>query len=246
MEKNKKPLGRKSYGSMAHLPNSRMGEGDHHISEGQQRIATEKARDKNDVVIVQEKLDGSNVGVAKINGEIIPISRAGYVANTSKYKQHNLFHKWVLDNYERFDSVLEEGERLCGEWLAQAHGTKYKLQHEPFVVFDLMTDTSRKPFGELLSKISGKFVIPRIIHIGKPISTENVMKVIGDFGFHGAKDKVEGAVWRVERNGEFDFICKWVRPDKKDGKYLESETGKEPIWNWKYSKVNGNPNTQGR
>jgi len=49
----KKPLGRKNYGSIPHLPNSRMGIGDHSCHEGQARIATIKARDKNDEVFVQ-------------------------------------------------------------------------------------------------------------------------------------------------------------------------------------------------
>jgi hypothetical protein len=53
-----KPLGQKAYGSIPHLPGSRLGEGDHHVSEGQAIIATKKARDKNDLIIVQEKLDG--------------------------------------------------------------------------------------------------------------------------------------------------------------------------------------------
>ncbi len=227
----KKPLGRKSYGSIPHLPNSRMGEGDHHCSEGQSRIVTQKVRDKNDVVIVQEKLDGSNVGVAKVNGAIVPITRSGYVANTSKYKQHNLFYNWVMNNYNRFDEVLNDGERFCGEWLLQAHGTKYNLKHEPFVIFDLMEGMERKSFVELLNRLNGKFTTPTIIHIGKAISIEEVMKVIGDDGFHGALDKVEGAVFRVERNGKFDFICKFVRQDKEDGKYLESVTGEKPVWN---------------
>jgi len=58
---NNKPLGRKSYGSIPHLPGSRLGPGDYHAHEGQARIATEKARDKHDKIYVQEKLDGSNV-----------------------------------------------------------------------------------------------------------------------------------------------------------------------------------------
>ena len=54
-----KTLGRKAYGSIGHLPNSRVGPKDHHVHEGQARICTVKARDKHDRVIVQEKLDGS-------------------------------------------------------------------------------------------------------------------------------------------------------------------------------------------
>lgn len=47
-----KPLGRKNYGSIPHLPCSRMGPADHACHPGQQTIATEKARDRHDIIIV--------------------------------------------------------------------------------------------------------------------------------------------------------------------------------------------------
>ena len=59
------------------------------------------------------------------------------------------------------------------------------------------------------------------------------MKRLGDHGYHGAIEPVEGVVWRVERNGKFDFMCKYVRPDKVDGSYLESQTGEDAVWNWR-------------
>ena len=51
--KNTKPLGGKNYGSIAHLPGSRMGPGDHSCPVGQERICNEKARDKLDLIVVQ-------------------------------------------------------------------------------------------------------------------------------------------------------------------------------------------------
>ena len=72
-----KPLGQKNYGSIPHMKHSRMGSGDHSCSEGQERIATKQARDYKDLVIVQEKLDGSNVGIAKVGGKIIALTRSG-------------------------------------------------------------------------------------------------------------------------------------------------------------------------
>ena len=59
-----KPLGHKSYGSIGHLPGSRQGRDDVGIDPGQARIVLEKTRDRHDRIIVQEKLDGSNVAVA--------------------------------------------------------------------------------------------------------------------------------------------------------------------------------------
>ena len=134
-----KPLGHKSYGHIPHLPGSRIGEGDHKCSDGQKRICCEKVRDKYDRIIVQEKSDGSNVGIAKINGVLVPLSRAGYLAETSPFEQHHRFASWVLspDNYNRFFACINEGERLCGEWMLQAHGTRYVLPHEPFICFEI-------------------------------------------------------------------------------------------------------------
>jgi hypothetical protein len=40
-----KPIGRKNYGSIPHLHNSKLGEGDYYISKGQERILTLKARE---------------------------------------------------------------------------------------------------------------------------------------------------------------------------------------------------------
>lgn len=92
-----------------------MGPGDHHIEPGQAIICTEKARDRHDLIIVQEKLDGSNCSVAKINGTIIPLTRAGYRAESSPYEQHHYFARWVYKNQNRFDALLSEWERIVGE-----------------------------------------------------------------------------------------------------------------------------------
>ncbi|MEO6436802.1 MAG: RNA ligase family protein, partial [Tepidisphaeraceae bacterium] len=147
-----KPLGIKAYGSICHLPGSRLGPGDHKLNPGQARILTAIPRDRHDVIIVQEKLDGSNVAVARVGGALVAIGRAGYPAISSKYEQHQLFAHWVNANLHRFE-FLDEGERLCGEWLAQAHGTRYALTHEPFVPFDLMRGAERAPFEEFRRRV---------------------------------------------------------------------------------------------
>jgi len=236
---DRKPLGHKSYGHIAHLQGSRIGPGDHKCHEGQKDIACLKTRDKYDRVIVQEKLDGSNVGVARIDDEIIALSRSGYLADSSPFLIHHFFDAWVKKNRGRFVNVLQNGERICGEWLLVAHGTRYELPHEPFVVFDLMRNKhNRVPFDEFLSRIVlGEFVTPTILSDGPPVSIERALSLLGDFGYHGAIEKAEGVVWRVERSRLLDrnkgnsggrqpivdFLVKYVRPDKKDGKYLKEQ-----------------------
>ena len=228
-----KPLGHRAYGSIPHLPGSRRGPADKGLSDDQARILTDKARDRHDIITVQEKLDGSCVSVAKLNGQVVALIRAGYPATGSNYSQHHAFAVWVEQHKSRFDALLSEGERVCGEWLMEAHGTIYKLTHEPFVAFDIMRGHDRTLAATVLERCASvQFVTPRIIHVGGPIQIATVLTMLEPSG-HGATDGVEGAVWRCERKGAVDFLGKYVRPDKIDGKYLESITGGAPIYNWR-------------
>jgi len=228
--KSSKPLGGKTYGSIAHLPGSRLGVGDKRLNEGQTRILTEKVRDKHDKIIIREKVDGTCVAVAKIHGEIVPLVRSGYTAISSPHEQHALFHDWVLSYRERFDSLLQPGERICGEWLAMAHGINYKLPHEPFVVFDIIRDGKRVLNEEFVDRTS-RFIRASLIHIGGALSIDK-LKPFLENSSHGAIEGAEGAVYRVERKGVVDFLGKWVQPWHECGKYF-SDNPDELIWNWR-------------
>lgn len=227
-----KPLGSRAYGSIPHLPGSRRGPADKGLSDDQARILTDKARDKHDFITVQEKLDGSNVAVAKLSGGIVALIRAGYLAATSHYTQHHHFARWVEKERSRFDALLTEGERCVGEWLMEAHGTRYELSHEPFVAFDIMRGTERSLATDVVLRAAEHgFTTPRVIHVGGPISIDGILEVLEPSG-HGAIDPVEGAVWRVERKGVVDFLGKYVRPEKVDGKFLSDISGNGAIYNW--------------
>lgn len=256
MSKNSKPLGRKAYGSIPHLLGSRMGPSDHHCHSGQRDIACFRRRDQYDRIIVTEKLDGSNVAIAKHNGEIIALGRAGHLAETSPYLQHKYFAHWVAEHEHTFHEILTEGERINGEWLAQAHGTIYNLKHEPFVVFDMMKNDRRLPWNEIQARCNGKLELAHVIHDSNiPFMISDVMNYYDiHYSHHGVipyldanlnsrqqndntflkipKQIIEGAVWRVERKGNFDFMVKYVNPKKEDGKYLPEISGKDPIWHW--------------
>lgn len=226
-----KPIARKAYGSIGHLPSSRMGPGDHHVHAGQAVICTEKTRDRHDRVIVQEKLDGSCVAVAKVNGALHAIVRAGWPAQSSPREMHQLFAAWVRDESDRFDALLDEGERVVGEWLAQAHGTIYELgDREPFAPFDIMVGEKRAPFDGFRLRVDTLgFHRPHLLWDGAACAVDDAMALHLKRGNLVPCDNIEGVVYRVERSGEVDFLAKFVRPDKVDGKYLSGE----PIWLWR-------------
>jgi len=209
------------------------------------RIATERKRDHHDRIVVQEKLDGGCTAVAKVNGEIVALGRAGYRAASSPFEQHILFHRWVLDRWRAFDELLSEGERVVGEWLAQAHGTRYDLHdRHPWAVFDIIDaqgDDRRVPRA-LVAEVEQRVAAVGLVPVpsmpgtsGEPVSIKDAMGWLGKHGFYGAYIP-EGAVWRVEREGRVDFVVKYVRPDKVDGIFLpeaKQSVVDEPVWNWR-------------
>jgi len=222
-----KPLGRKAYGSIPHLPGSRLGVGDHHCHDGQAAICLQKARDKHDRIIVTEKLDGSNVCVANIGGAIVALVRAGYLAKSSPYEQHHAFADWAMG----WDwSGLPRGYRLSGEWMHTAHGTMYHGV-DPLIGFDVFDPENNRLLHDDAREIMADVGVvgAHVISDGPPVSVDAAMDALGRVGFHGATEQVEGAVWRVERRGKFDFIAKFVRHDKTDGKYLSSVTGNDHV-----------------
>lgn len=232
--KPEKPLGYKAYGSIPHLPGSRRGPADKGLSESHAAILTTKTRDKHDLIIVEEKLDGSCVSVANIGGQIIPLIRAGYAAKDSRYGLHHDFYEWVMSDATSFLDVLAPGDRMVGEWLGTAHGTRYVLRHEPFVVFDVICGKDRLSVENRNRVVANAGLpVPHLLHCAHaPFSIENAMSALGEFGHHGAQDPCEGAVWRCERRGQFDFVGKYVRHGKVDGCYLPEKSGRDAIFNF--------------
>ncbi len=225
------PLGRKAYHRIGHLPESRLGTGDHRVPDGQARICCMQARDRHDRIIVQEKLDGSCVAVALIEGVLHAVGRAGKPAASSKYEQHRLFYLWVLNNQERFYAVLCEGERIVGEWLAQAHSTRYDLTElEPFAAFDIMRGDERLSFDEFRTRVDGSFLTPNLLHDGGPLAVADALNLHANKSWPG--DEIEGVVYQVERRGAPEFLAKYVLPNKIDGKYLPEISGQPAVWNW--------------
>lgn len=228
-----KPLGHKAYGSIGHLPASRLGPGDHKVTEGQARLCCERPRDRRDVIVVQEKLDGGCVAAARLGDDIVALGRAGHLARTSPFIQHHVWADWVDAHADAFRAVLGDGERLCGEWLALAHGTRYDLAgRPPFVAFDLMRGMVRTPYLLFAARVAKHFEVPPLLHLGAPLPLAAALEALGTHGRYGACEPAEGVVYRVERDAAVDFLAKYVRPEKVDGALLPEVNDGIAHWNW--------------
>ena len=236
-----KVLPYKTYNRIGHFSKSRLGDGDHYIDQKTEDICLKQIVDPLTLIIVQEKLDGSNVCVLNTGDEIVALSRSGYRCDTSNLEQHRAFAQWVRFREERFTKLLPfEGNRVVGEWLLQAHGTKYNIcdSEDLFVPFDwfMRIDDNqelRVNYHLFLNKVLPLgFRTPHLFHVGGACSINRTEKMAKYYDFPIInQDSIEGFIYRIEVNGEFKNIVKYVRPNKIDGKYF-IDFPDQPIWNF--------------
>jgi hypothetical protein len=223
---------RRLYGKIPHLPGSRTGPSDRHVDELLAARCTLRER-PGDLVLVQEKLDGSCVAIVREAGALVAYGREGRPCASARNDGRRAFAAWLAAQAQRLDGVLGEGERLVGEWLAVAHGTRYALPHAPFVAFDLFAaDGARATFATLAARATAaRLPVPHLVHQGGALGIEAALARLGTHGFHGALDPAEGLVWRIEANGAVAAVAKYVRPGKQDGCYLADHTGQPAVAN---------------
>lgn len=229
-----KILGFKNYGSIPHLRCSKLGSGDHFIENGQELILTKKARDKHDNILVFEKYDGSNVGVCKKDNKIYAITRSGYEAKTSPYKQHHFYADWVKSKEFLFMDLLSNNERIAGEWLLQAHGLKYEIIGDPIVFFDYFNPKNERLIFKDLEEKALKYglSLPRKLHEGMPVLVSELLPILNQKTDSIKSDELpEGMVYRVERKSKVDFLAKWVRCDFRNGQYCIEVDESNLTWN---------------
>jgi hypothetical protein len=225
-------VAKRLYGKIPHLPGSRTGPSDRHVDDALAARCTVREH-PGDTVLVQEKLDGSCVAIVREGGALVAYGREGRPCASARNDGRRAFAAWVAEHAGRFGGVLAEGERLVGEWLAVAHGTRYALPHGPFVAFDLFAaEGARASFDTLAARAAAAgLALPHLVHRGGALGVDAALERLGVHGFHGAVDPAEGLVWRVERSAAVVAVAKYVRPGKRDGCYLADHTGQPPVAN---------------
>ncbi|MDR0935862.1 MAG: RNA ligase family protein [Oscillospiraceae bacterium] len=203
----------RNYAEIKHLRGSKMiDDRDSLIGEMQEDWLIGRRRmPSTDLVIVTEKVDGANVGVLRLGDKLHAVSRKGYDVLTSPYEWLQEFDYFVGNNRERFMNLLNEGERICGEWLVKTHTLRYKLKSEPFLVFDIISGSERASYFEIVKRAREQgFTTAGLIHAGEAIPPEIALKLMGK-GYHGViGDEPEGVVYRYETSGKFQFSAKFV------------------------------------
>lgn len=202
----------RSYPSIGHMPGSKMiSDEDKLIGADLNKYLIERRHKQSDLVIVTEKVDGSNVAVYREDNVLYPLVRRGYDCRTAPYEWLQDFAKYVKDNEDRFNILLDVGERICGEWMVKTHTLTYNMKHEPFIVFDIISGNSRLRYFNMRT-ICNRVGFPTagLVHAGESIPVDMALKLLGK-GYHGvAGGKPEGVVYRYENDNGYWFSAKYV------------------------------------
>ncbi len=207
------------YPRTPHLFGSKGTDDDKHLGEAESSrfIADES-------LIVEEKIDGTNVGIHfQKDGEMILQCR-GHLITEGMHSQYDLFKHWVSVKRHELERRLENRFILFGEWVYARHSIHYRQLKHFFFEFDIY-DKQRQAFLDLKQRLtllagSGIQTVPTI-HSGS-LERSKLEGLIGPSLFGSQFDNpltnqtdnlMEGLYLRTEADGIVTGRAKFVRPE---------------------------------
>lgn len=207
-----------NFGTIAHLTGSKMiDDKDKLLNSEEQNKFTVCKRDRKDLVVISEKIDGMNAGVLKKEGYLYPINKQGYdVRNMgSVHKELTIlgmeWAKWVDNHYLLYDTLLEEGERLVFENCIIQHTLKYKFKSDPvFLLAKYKSNNKRINYKELTELAQHNNIQqPPLLNMGLALKPQIVLEQYPK-GMAGVQGWIEGIVYNYEHDGKHESCAKYV------------------------------------
>jgi hypothetical protein len=175
-------------------------------------------------LIVEEKLDGTNVGIHFTSAGRMVLQCRGHEITAGMHAQYDLFKQWTMGKRPVLESMLEDRLLLFGEWLYARHSVHYRRLPHYFFEFDIY-DKQRQVFLDLAARLkliegTGIITVP-VVHRG-PATADELRKLIGpsrfDSVFENALTRhtdnlMEGLYLRTEADGRVTGRAKFVRTE---------------------------------
>ncbi len=207
------------YPRTPHLFGSRGTDDDKHMNEADSQcfIADES-------LIVEEKIDGTNVGIHFTSGGQMVLQCRGHLITEGMHPQYDLFKQWASVKRPDLEDCLESQFILFGEWVYARHSLHYRQLPHYFFEFDIY-DKQNEAFLSLERRMAllegaGIETVP-VLHRGT-VTRDHLGKLIGpsqfDSHFENPVTKrvdhlMEGLYLRTEAAGEVTGRAKFVRPE---------------------------------
>ena len=92
-------------------------------------------------VYVEEKIDGSQCGIAFKGGKPIVYTKNRHLFQADKSVAFKGLWDWVWTNLDKVEKI-PKGYRICGEWVRVQHYVKYDRLPDWFIAFDVLDERS--------------------------------------------------------------------------------------------------------
>lgn len=166
-------------------------------------------------VVVEEKLDGANLGLSlAADGQLRTQNRGQYLAEPHA-GQFARLPAWLAQHEAELRGVLTPDLILFGEWCAARHSLDYAALPDWFLLFDVYDRTAGRFWSSTrrnkLASRAGLVTVPSVLH-GKTTLTA-LRQVVTTKQSHYRAGPLEGVVIRRESADWCDARAKLVRPD---------------------------------
>jgi len=207
------------YPRTPHLFGSKGTDDDKHLGEAE---SNQFLADKS--LIVEEKIDGTNVGIHFTSDGKMVLQCRGHLITQGMHPQYDLFKQWTAVKRGVIEQRLEDRYILFGEWLYARHSVHYRQLPHYFFEFDIYDKEQGAFLGLedrlLLIEGTGIETVP-VLHQGA-IGKEELQQLIGPSRFGSEFENpitrrtdnlMEGLYLRVESDGAVAGRAKCVRPE---------------------------------
>lgn len=166
-------------------------------------------------VIVEEKLDGANVGLSLApDGSLRSQNRGQYLAkpHTGQFAR---LPAWLTQHDTALRVALKPNLILFGEWCAARHSLNYSSLPDWFLLFDVYDRAANRFWSSsrrnALASGTGLATVPQVLHCQTTVTALKQLVVSAPSSYR--EGALEGVVIRRESPEWCDSRAKLVRPD---------------------------------
>lgn len=166
-------------------------------------------------VLVEEKLDGANVGLSLApDGSLRAQNRGQYLAEPHA-GQFARFPAWLAQHGEGLRAVLTPNLILFGEWCAARHSLDYGALPDWFLLFDVYDRSAQRFWSSTrrnaLANSAGLVTVQTVVHGKTTLAALKQLVTTKQSCYR--QGPLEGVVIRRESADWCDARAKLVRPD---------------------------------
>jgi ATP-dependent RNA circularization protein (DNA/RNA ligase family) len=167
-----------------------------------------------DVVVVEEKVDGANLGFSvDADGGLLAQSRGSYVDTDAPSGQWKPLKRWLAPRRHAIADALAPDLMLFGEWCYAVHSIRYTRLPDWFLAFDVF-DRSRREFwsAERRDKLAAELDVVTVPTLGRGHYDLADLRAFLDAS-RLTDGPAEGIYVRRESAGRLEQRAKLVRPE---------------------------------